>query len=145
MNKKMKKKNKKYVSPFNYDSSDDTDNLVFSANLFETIISLLNDSNQKVKLASAIAIFIILRQFKRPMNEKIQISKNNAEKVLRDILSLKQNNADKYTAAQCLSIDGICEEEILRVLFKNYFESTEQYTKEQVTKTLSELSTDHVN
>lgn len=136
-----KTKIKRFIS-INYNDND-TDNLIYSTNLFETIESLLNDINQKVKLAAAIAIFIIVRNFKRPMLEKIQISKDNAEKILRNILN-GHNNADKYTAAQCLSIDGICEEMILRILLKNYFDSTEQYTKEQVTKTLSDLSTDNV-
>lgn len=99
-----KKGKKKYQISKSYVDYSDMDNLVFSASLFEAIQSLLTDPNQKVKLAAAIAIFIILRQFKRPMNEKIQLTKNSAEKVLRDILDLMQNNADKYTAAQCLSI-----------------------------------------
>jgi len=84
-----KNKIKRFIS-INY---DDTDNLIYSASLFETIESLLNDMNQKVKLAAAIAIFIIVRNFKRPMLEKIQISKDNAEKILRNILE-GHNNAD---------------------------------------------------
>lgn len=85
-----------------------------------------------------------MRYFKRPMIEKIQESKNKAESYLRSVLN-GHNNANKYTAAQCMAIDGYCEEEIVRVLLKSYFTSSEQFTKEQVTKTLSELSADNVN
>lgn len=56
---------------------EDTENLIFSAKLFETVTKLLTDSNQKVKLSAAIAVFIILRSFQRPMHEKMQLSKNN--------------------------------------------------------------------
>lgn len=133
-----KEKRRKYFT-INY---NDTETLIYSANLFETIESLLEDTNDKVKLASAIAIFIILRHFKRPINERIQESKSKAEKLLRDILN-GHNHADKYTSAQCLAIDGYCEEKILHILLKNYFDSNEQYTKEQVTKTLAELSANH--
>lgn len=55
---------------------DDTENLIFSAKLFETIEKLLTDTNQKVKLSAAIAVFIILRSFQRPMLEKKQRTKD---------------------------------------------------------------------
>ena len=61
---------------------DDTENLIFSANLFHTIESLLDDENRRVKLASAIAIFIILRAFKRPMVEQIQTCKDKVKNCL---------------------------------------------------------------
>lgn len=113
--------------------------IIFSEKLFETIEKLLNDTNSKVKLAAAIGIFVILKKFSRPFTQKYQQCKNKAEAVLRDFLNTV-NYVDRYTAALCLGNDGYIDETIITILLSNYFESTEQYTKEQVTQCLSELS-----
>ena len=48
----------------------------FPEKLFDTIESLLEDTNDKVKLAAAIAMFSILRKFIRPLTQKYQESKD---------------------------------------------------------------------
>ena len=111
----------------------------FPDNLYDKIESLLTDSNNKVKLAAAIAIFTILRKFIRPLTHRFQSSKNKAELVLRQTLE-SYNNSDRYAAAQCLAIDGFCDRLVVQILLNNYFSSNEQVTKEQVTKSLSDLS-----
>lgn len=113
--------------------------LIFSEKLFEKIESLLNDTNFKVKLAAAICIFVLLRKFSRPYSQKYQLCKDNAEKILRNTLNTI-NWTDRYTAALCLGNDGFIDQSIIRILLTNYFESNEQYTKEQVTQCLSDLS-----
>ena len=56
------------------------------------------------------------------------------------------NQADKFTAALCLSTLGrICDETIVEVLLHNYFISREQYTREQVVRSLAHLSEHHVS
>lgn len=113
--------------------------LIFSEKLFETIESLLNDSNFKVKLAAAICTFVILKKFARPFSQKYQLCKDNAERILRNALN-SINCADRYTAALCLGNDGFIDKTIINILLSNYFDSNEQYTKEQVTQCLSDLS-----
>ena len=54
------------------------------------------------------------------------------------------NNSDRYAAAQCLALSGICEKKIVKILLNSYFNSNEQVTKEQVTKSLSDLSANNV-
>lgn len=75
---------------------------------------------------------------------KYQVAKNKAENFVRQTLE-SYNNGDRYAAAQCLAIDGIFEKRIIDILLTNYFNSNEQVTKEQVTRSLSFLSADHVN
>ncbi|RNA40141.1 HEAT repeat-containing 4 isoform X1 [Brachionus plicatilis] len=113
--------------------------IIFSEKLFETIENLLNDSNFKVKLAAAIGIFVIMKKFARPYTQKYQLCKDKAERVLRDAMKTL-GTTDKYTAALCLGKDGFIDETIIGILLTNYFESNEQYTKEQVTQCLSDLS-----
>ena len=48
----------------------------FPEKLFETIENLLRDTNDKVKLAAAIAMFSIMRKFIRPLTQKHQLSKD---------------------------------------------------------------------
>ena len=67
-----------------------------------------------------------------------------AENLLRQTLE-HYNNSDRYAAAQCLALDGICEKKIIKILLNNYFNSNEQVTKEQVTKSLSDLSANNVS
>jgi hypothetical protein len=66
-----------------------------------------------------------------------------AEDLLRQTLD-HYSNSDRYAAAQCLALDGICEKKIIKILLNNYFNSNEQVTKEQVTKSLSDLSANNV-
>lgn len=130
--------------PVDYEDHEDHENMVFSAKLFETITRLLSDANQKVKLSAAIAVFIILRSFARPLNRAMQTVKNSAEEIVRAHLFVR-NKYDCYMAAQCLAIDGCCDKDIVHILLKNYLESGEQFTKQQVTKTLADLSRYHVS
>lgn len=123
---------------------EDHENMIFSTKLFETITRLLSDANQKVKLSAAIAIFILLRSFARPLSRAMQTVKNSAEEIVRAHLSVR-NKCDCYMAAQCLAIDGFCDKEIVHILLKNYLESGETFTKHQVTKTLADLSRYHVS
>ena len=123
---------------------EDHESLIFSAQLFEMIGKLLGDPNQKVKLSAAIAVFIILRSFVRPLKRPMQTVKNQAEQIVRAHLFVG-NKYDCYMAAQCLALDGICESDIVQILLKNYFASGDQFTKQQVTKTLSDLSRYHVS
>jgi len=51
----------------------------FPEKLFETIENLLKDTNDKVKLAAAIAIFSIMRKFIRPYTLKYQTSKDKVQ------------------------------------------------------------------
>lgn len=123
---------------------EDHENKIFSAKLFETITRLLSDTNQKVKLSAAIAVFIILRSFARPLHQPMQTVKNSAEEIVRSHLFVR-NKYDCYMAAQCLAIDGFCDKNIVQILLKNYLDSGEQFTKQQVTKTLADLSRHHVS
>jgi hypothetical protein len=123
---------------------EDHETMIFSAKLFATITRLLSDTNQKVKLSAAIAVFIILRSFVRPLGQPMQTVKDSAEEIVRNHLFVR-NKYDCYMAAQCLAIDGICDTEIVHILLKNYFDSGEQFTKQQVTKTLADLSRYHVS
>ncbi len=124
---------------FKKTKKNNIEELIFSAHLFSAIEKLLEDPNQKVKLCAGIAIFIILRSFQRPMKENTQNLKDRAESVIRENLSVR-SRSDQYTAAQCLALDGFCEPSIIDILLKCYFRSTELFTKQQVTKTLSDLS-----
>jgi hypothetical protein len=126
-----------------------TDNIYFydfffPEHLFSTITTLLDDINSKVKLAAAIAIFTILKKFIRPLMKNYQEGKDKADKVLREILVGYFDSADKYAAALSLAIDGQCNQEIIQILLNNYFNSEEQYTREQVAQILSELSSTYV-
>ena len=56
------------------------------------------------------------------------------------------NLNDKFTAALCLSnLGGICDESIIEILINNYFNSREQYTREQVVRSLAILSDNFVS
>ena len=121
----------------------DTEALIFSTRLFDAIDTLLHDANKKVALAAATAVFVMLRSFQRPLKQSVQAAKDRAETVLRARMS-GRNRPDRYMAAQCLALDGICETGVVNVLLESYFQSTEQLTKQQVSKTLSELSCYHV-
>ncbi len=121
----------------------DIEALIFSTRLFDAIDTLLHDVNQKVALAAATAVFVMLRSFQRPLKQSVQAAKDRAETVLRARMS-GRNRPDRYMAAQCLALDGICETGVVNVLLESYFQSTEQLTKQQVSKTLSELSCYHV-
>ncbi|CAF0808152.1 unnamed protein product [Brachionus calyciflorus] len=113
--------------------------IMFSEKLFETVETLLYDANSKVKLAAATSIFIILKKFSRPYIEKYQMTKNKAEYVLRDALKAF-SSVDRFTAALTLGNDGYADVTIINILLSNYYNSNEQYTKEQVTQCLSDLS-----
>ena len=67
-----------------------------------------------------------------------------AETILRETLN-SYNKSDKYAAAFCLANDGYCNKLIVEILLNSYFESNEQFTKEQVTQCLSDLSSFNVN
>jgi len=71
------------------------------------------------------------------------LTKKKAEDLLRQTLE-HYNNSDRYAAAQCLALSGICEKKIVKILLNSYFNSNEQVTKEQVTKSLSDLSANNV-
>lgn len=46
--------------------------LIFSEKLFKSIESLLNDSNDKVRLSAAIALLTILKKFNKPFKEQYE-------------------------------------------------------------------------
>ena len=106
--------------------------------LFVAIECLLDDTNDKVRLAAAITIYTVER------NKKAPKAKEKAEAILRETMD-STNLADKYAAAQCLASDGICEYKIILTLLQNYFSSNERITREQMTKLLSNLSRKSVN
>ena len=117
--------------------------LLFSEKLLETIETLLQDTNNKVRLAAAITIFTIFRKFLKPLVENYQLLKNKAESILR--LSMESFSlGDKFASSQCLAMDGYNEKKVIEILLINYFKSKDQVTKEQVTFSLAHLSTHSV-
>ena len=113
--------------------------LFFSEKLMASVDALLDDANEKVRLAAAIAVFTILRKFSRPYVERYQRAKDRAERALR--ASMRSiSREQRFAAAQCLAADLICNDEILDILLSTYFKSAEQVTKEQVKKLLANLS-----
>jgi hypothetical protein len=113
--------------------------LFFPDRLFQSIESLLQDANSKVKLGAAISIFTILRKFQRPYLQKFQLVKDKAQIVLYEYIKSFNNN-DRFAAAKCLACDLICHKDIVHILLFNYFNSDEQATREQITQLLANLS-----
>lgn len=74
-NANYQKKSKKSTEPIY------VNDIIFQEQLFDTIETLLYDSNSKVRLAAAIAIFTILKKFSRPLIEKYQLTKNKVSQI----------------------------------------------------------------
>ncbi len=122
--------------------------------LFVAIECLLDDSNEKVRLAASITLFTVSRaKTSSSAKDKVRLDLSHtltltrhllwfdskAEGILRETLD-SHHVADKYAAAQCLASHGIFDAKIAEILLKIYFESEDEVTREQTIKIIAELS-----
>ncbi|CAF4560769.1 unnamed protein product, partial [Rotaria sp. Silwood1] len=95
--------------------------------LLQSIESLLNDSNERVRTAAAIAL-VTLHRFS-----------SQVEVILRSCVA-NGNPDDKLTAAQCLASLNYSTSDIIHELLKNYFDAEDELTREQLILALARLS-----
>ncbi|CAF0875266.1 unnamed protein product [Rotaria sordida] len=95
--------------------------------LLQSIESLLNDSQERVRTAAAIAL-VTLHRFSPQV-----------ENILRSCVA-NGNPDDKLTAAQCLASLSYSTSDVIHELLKNYFDAEDELTREQLILALAKLS-----
>ncbi|CAF4082736.1 unnamed protein product [Rotaria sp. Silwood2] len=95
--------------------------------LLQSIESLLNDSQEHVRTAAAIAL-VTLHRFS-----------SKVEDILRSCVA-NGNPDDKLTAAQCLASLNYSTSDVIHELLKNYFDAEDELTREQLILALAKLS-----
>ncbi|CAF3346644.1 unnamed protein product [Rotaria socialis] len=95
--------------------------------LLQSIETLLNDTQERVRTAAAIAL-VTLHRFSPQVEE-----------ILRSCV-FNGNSDDRLTAAQCLASVNISTSDIIHELLRNYFEAEDELTREQLILSLAKLS-----
>ncbi|CAF2194495.1 unnamed protein product [Rotaria magnacalcarata] len=95
--------------------------------LLQSIETLLNDTQERIRTAAAIAL-VTLHRFSPQVEE-----------ILRSCI-FNGNPDDRLTAAQCLASVNISTSDIIHELLRNYFDAEDELTREQLILSLAKLS-----